>query len=87
MFSFNLSFAISHALPNPTMLATFSVHTQKASHVLKAMGFNHEQITGSLRISFGYTNTLNEVDQAVEVLKKVVSELRSVSPYKTKYNF
>ena len=64
-----------------------SVHTQKASHVLKAMGFNHEQITGSLRISFGYMNTLDEVEQAVEVLKKVVSELRSVSPYKTKYNF
>jgi len=64
-----------------------SVHTQKASHVLKAMGFNHEQITGSLRISFGYMNTLDEVDQTVEVLKKVVAELRSVSPYKTKYNF
>ena len=64
-----------------------SVHTQKASHVLKAMGFNHEQITGSLRISFGYANTLDEINQAVEVLKKVVSELRSVSPYKTKYNF
>jgi len=64
-----------------------SVHTQKASHVLKAMGFNHEQISGSLRISFGYMNTLDEVKQAVEVLKKVVSELRSVSPYKTKYNF
>jgi len=64
-----------------------SVHTQKASHVLKAMGFNHEQITGSLRISFGYMNTLDEVEQAVEVLKKVVVELRNVSPYKTKYNF
>jgi len=64
-----------------------SVHTQKASHVLKAMGFNHEQITGSLRISFGYMNTLNEVNEAVEILKKVVAELRSVSPYKTKYNF
>jgi len=64
-----------------------SVHTQKASHVLKAMGFNHEQITGSLRISFGYTNTLVEVEQTVEALKKIVSELRSVSPYKTKYNF
>ena len=64
-----------------------SVHTQKASHVLKAMGFNHEQITGSLRISFGYANTLDEINQAVEVLKKVVFELRSVSPYKTKYNF
>ena len=64
-----------------------SVHTQKASHVLKAMGFNHEQITGSLRLSFGYMNTLDEINQTVEVLKKVVSELRSVSPYKTKYNF
>ena len=64
-----------------------SVHTQKASHVLKAMGFNHEQITGSLRLSFGYMNTLDEIDQTVEVLKKVVAELRSVSPYKTKYNF
>ena len=64
-----------------------SVHTQKASHVLKAMGFNHEQITGSLRMSFGYMNTLDEVQQVVEVLKKVVCELRSVSPYKTKYNF
>jgi len=64
-----------------------SVHTQKASHVLKAMGFNHEQITGSLRISFGHMNTLDEVKQVVEVLKKVVAELRSVSPYKTKYNF
>ena len=64
-----------------------SVNTQKASHVLKAMGFNHEQITGSLRLSFGYMNTLDEVDQVVEVLKKVVAELRSVSPYKTKYNF
>ena len=64
-----------------------SVHTQKASHVLKAMGFNHEQITGSLRLSFGYMNTLDEINQTVEVLKKIVAELRSVSPYKTKYNF
>jgi len=64
-----------------------SVHIQKASHVLQAMGFNREQITGSLRISFGIMNTSDEVDQTVEVLKKVVSELRSVSPYKTKYNF
>jgi cysteine desulfurase len=32
-------------------------------------------------------NTLDEVEQTVEVLKKVVAELRRVSPYKTKYNF
>ena len=55
--------------------------------VLKAMDFNHEQISGSLRMSFGYMNTLDEVEQTVEVLKMVVAELRRVSPYKTKYNF
>jgi hypothetical protein len=30
---------------------------------------------------------LDEVEQTVEVLKKVVAELRSISPYKTKYSF
>jgi cysteine desulfurase len=64
-----------------------SVRIQKASHVLKAMGFSHEQITGSLRLSVGITNTEQEIDQTVETLKKVVQELRVVSPYKNKYNF
>ncbi len=64
-----------------------SVRTQKASHVLKAMGFSHEQITGSLRLSVGITNTEQEIDETVETLKKVVQELRAVSPYKSKYNF
>lgn len=64
-----------------------SVKIQKASHVLKAMGFSHEQVAGSLRLTIGITNTEQEIDQAVEVLKKVVHELRSVSPYKSKYNF
>jgi cysteine desulfurase len=64
-----------------------SVRVQKASHVLKAMGFSHEQITGSLRLSVGPTNSEQEIDQTVDVLKKVVRELRAVSPYKSKYNF
>ena len=64
-----------------------SVRTQKASHVLKAMGFSHEQITGSLRLSVGIINTEEEMNEAVETLKKVVQELRAVSPYKSKYNF
>jgi len=63
-----------------------SVRIQKASHVLKAMDFSHEQITGSLRITVGITNTEQEIDETVEVLKKVVKELRAVSPYKSKYN-
>ena len=64
-----------------------SVRTQKASHVLKAMGFSHEQITGSLRLTVGITNTQEEIDQTVKILKDVVKELRAVSPYKNKYQF
>lgn len=64
-----------------------SVNTQKASHVLEAMGFSLEQITGSLRLTIGIFNNEKEIDQTVEVLKKVVKELRSVSPFKEKYSF
>lgn len=64
-----------------------SVNTQKASHVLQAMGFSHEQITGSLRLTIGIFNTQKEIDQTVDVLKKVIVELRAVSPFKEKYSF
>lgn len=64
-----------------------SVHTQKASHVLQSMGFSHEQITGSLRLSLGMFNTFDEIDKTIHILKNVVSELRSFSPYKEKYSF
>ena len=64
-----------------------SINTQKASHVLQAMNFSHEQITGSLRLSLGIFNTQKEIDETVKILKKTVEELRSVSPYKNKYSF
>ncbi len=64
-----------------------SVKIQKASHVLQAMGFSHEQITGSLRLTIGISNNLEELDKTVEILKSVVKELRSVSPFKEKYSF
>jgi cysteine desulfurase len=64
-----------------------SVKIQKASHVLKAMRFSHEQIAGSLRLTIGIINTEEEIDETIQVLKKVVKELRAVSPYKEKYNF
>ena len=64
-----------------------SVHTQKASHVLQAMGFTHEQITGSLRLTPDTLNTGDEVDRAVDILKRAVAELRAVSPFKSKYGF
>jgi len=64
-----------------------SVHTQKASHVLQSMGFSHEQITGSLRLSLGVFNNQKQIDETVSILKKVTTELRSVSPFKEKYSF
>ena len=64
-----------------------SVRTQKASHVLLAMGFSHEQITGSLRLSLGIFNTKEEIDATVDAVKKAVKELRAVSPLKSKYGF
>ena len=64
-----------------------SVQIQKASHVLQAMGFSHEQITGSLRLTIGISNNLEEMDKTVEILKIVVRELRLVSPFKEKYSF
>jgi len=62
-----------------------SVKKQKPSHVLKAMGFSYEEITGSLRLSLGMQNTKEEIDTTVGVLSDVVKELREVSPFKNKY--
>lgn len=62
-----------------------SVKKQKPSHVLKAMGFSYEEITGSLRMSLSLQNTREEVDRTVQVLSEVVTELRSLSPFKSKY--
>ncbi len=64
-----------------------SVRIQKESHVLKAMGMSHEQITGSLRLTIGIFNNEKEIDETINVLKKVVRELRAISPYKEKYRF
>jgi cysteine desulfurase len=64
-----------------------SVNTQKASHVLEAMGFSHEQITGSLRLTLGIFNQEKEIKETVDSLKKIVEELRSFSPFKEKYSF
>jgi len=64
-----------------------SVHIQKESHVLKAMGFSHDQITGSLRLTVGLLNTNSEIEKTVEILKVVVKELRAFSPLKDKYGF
>jgi cysteine desulfurase len=58
-----------------------SLRRQMPSHVLKAMGFSHAELTGSLRLSIGILNTKEEIDQAVSILSKAVDELRKLSPF------
>ncbi len=53
---------------------------QKPSHVLKAMGFSYDEITGSLRIGISAENTIQEMDRFVMTLSQVINELRKFSP-------
>jgi len=50
------------------------------SHVLLAIGLDHETAHGSLRISLSEFNTEEEVDKFLEVLPAVVQRLRDMSP-------
>jgi cysteine desulfurase len=63
-----------------------STNRQKESHVLKALGLNYEEISGSIRFSLGIQNTTEEIEKTVIVLKNCVSELSKISPLKQKYN-
>lgn len=48
------------------------------SHVLAAMGLSHDLSRGSLRFSFGYQTTTDEVDRAVESINAAVKRSRGV---------
>ena len=50
------------------------------SHVLLSIGLPHEIAHGSLRVSFGDTNTMEDVDYILEALPQVVGRLREMSP-------
>ena len=63
-----------------------SAKRQKPSHVLRAMGFTYEEITGSLRLTLGIQNTKNEIDETVSILAEIVKELRLVSPFRSRYH-
>lgn len=50
------------------------------SHVLLAIGLNHETAHGSLRITLGRFNRESDVDYLLEKLPPVVQKLRAMSP-------
>ena len=54
--------------------------TLEPSHVLLAMGRPHEIAHGSLRLTLGRDTTDKHVDYVLEVLPKVIEQLRAMSP-------
>ena len=50
------------------------------SHVLMAMGVPLDLARGSLRLTVGKDNTVEEIDHVLDVLPGIVSRLRSLSP-------
>ena len=50
------------------------------SHVLAAMGIPPELAQGSIRFSFGWDNTLEDIDYVVTVLPEIINRLRAMSP-------
>ena len=52
------------------------------SHVLMALGMTHEWAHGSLRLTLGKCNSEADVKKVLEVLPKIVEDLRKLSPIK-----
>lgn len=50
------------------------------SHVLLAIGLKHEIAHGSLRLSYGECNTMEDAKYLVDSLKEIVERLREMSP-------
>ncbi|KJS17296.1 MAG: cysteine desulfurase [Peptococcaceae bacterium BRH_c4b] len=50
------------------------------SHVLLAMGIPHEIAHGSIRITLGRDNTMEDIDYFLEVMPPIVDRLRAMSP-------
>ncbi len=50
------------------------------SHVLLSLGLPHEVAHGSLRLSIGEYNNMDEIDHIIETVPKVVQYLRNMSP-------
>ena len=50
------------------------------SHVLLSLGLPHEVAHGSLRLSIGEYNEMEQIDHIIEVVPKVVEYLRNMSP-------
>ena len=62
-----------------------SANLQQESHVLKAIGLNHEEISGSIRFTLGVQNTKEEIEKTIITLNHRIVELRKFSPRQYRY--
>ena len=58
--------------------AACSSKAKNDSRVLSAINLDREYIDGTIRISFGYFNNFEEIEYAVENIKKSVDEIRVI---------
>ncbi len=57
-----------------------SSKTLEASHVLLAIGLKHEEAHGSMVITLGTSNSMDQVPGVVKAVKETVERLRKLSP-------
>jgi len=57
-----------------------SSKTLEASHVLLAIGLKHEEAHGSMVLTMGRSNSLDQVPKIVKSVKETVERLRKLSP-------
>jgi cysteine desulfurase len=50
------------------------------SHVLLAMGLQHELARGSLRLTVGKDNTMEDINRAIDAIASAVEKLRALAP-------
>jgi len=57
-------------------------HKLEISHVLDAIGLNHDAAHGSMRFTLGKRTTKAELDYLLKILPEIIDSLRKISPVK-----
>jgi cysteine desulfurase len=88
----NASFCFEHIEGEPILMAldlagvacssgsACTSGSLEPSHVLTAMGVPEDLARGSMRLTVGQDNTLDQMDYVLDILPGIVSRLRSLSP-------
>ena len=61
--------------------AACSSKSKSESRTLESIGLSHNLMDGTIRISFGYFNNLEEVEYTVDKIKNSVEEIRKITRY------